>query len=272
MRIAFIGGGNMATSLIGGLIARGWDAPLITAADPVRAQTARLAAEFGVSVTDDNRAAARDADAIVLAVKPQQLPAVAHEIAAAIADRRRLAISIAAGIRVAELRGWLGEAAAVVRAMPNRPALVGRGITALYCGAEVLPKERDRAAAILGSCGETVWLDAEAQIDIVTAVSGSGPAYFFLLMEALEDAARAHGLPAATARRLAVVTAWGAGEMAARSGDDPATLRAQVTSKGGTTEAALAVLDAAGMRDIFSAAVAAGTRRSAELAATTRGE
>src|SRR5512134_1618893 len=272
MRIAFIGGGHMATSLIGGLIARGWDRARITVADPLAAQTERLAREFGVTTTADNAVAARSAETIVLAVKPQDMRAAAQEIAAAAAERRRLAISIAAGVRLADLGDWLGAATPIVRAMPNRPALIGRGITALYAGPGVRPEERERAAGILAACGETVWLDAESQMDVVTAVSGSGPAYFFLLMEALEDAARAHGLPPATARRLAVVTAHGAGQMAAESAVDPATLRVQVTSKGGTTAAALEVLDAAGVRGIFSEAVAAAARRSAELAAETGGQ
>jgi pyrroline-5-carboxylate reductase len=267
MRIAFIGGGHMATSLIGALRARGVDGASITVSDTLRERNEVLAREFAVVTTHDNAAAAAGADTIVIAVKPQDVRGVTGAISAAIADRRRLVISIAAGIRLADLARWLGPAAALVRAMPNRPALLGRGITALCASPDVRPGERARAEGVLSACGETLWIESEPQLDAVTAVSGSGPAYFFLLMEALEQAGRAQGLPADVARRLAVVTAAGAGEMAAAGHESPATLREQVTSKGGTTAAALEVLDAADLRGIFSAAVAAATRRAAELAA-----
>jgi pyrroline-5-carboxylate reductase len=267
MRIAFIGGGYMATALIGALRARETEAVTITVAEPVAARRDALAREYGISTTADNAAAARDADTVVIAVKPQDARRAATGIAAALADRRRLVVSIAAGTRLADLRRWLGASAALVRAMPNRPALVGRGMTALCAAPEVTADERVRAERILAASGETLWIESEPLLDVVTAVSGSGPAYFFLLMEALEEAGRAHGLPADIARRLAVVTAAGAGVMAATGNDAPAQLREQVTSPGGTTAAALAVLDAADVRGIFSAAVAAAARRAAELAA-----
>lgn len=267
MRIAFIGGGNMATSLIGALRARGVDASFITVAEPVGARSAALEREYGIRATADNVAAAAGADTIVIAVKPQDVRRVAAGIATSIADGRRLVVSVAAGIRLADLGRWLGGDVALVRAMPNRPALIGRGITALCAAPGVKRDERARAEQILAATGETLWIEAEPLLDVVTAVSGSGPAYFFLLMEALEDAGRAHGLPADIARRLAVVTAAGAGEMAAGGDASPAMLREQVTSQGGTTAAALAVLDAADLRGIFSAAVGAATRRAAELAA-----
>ncbi len=270
MRIAFIGGGHMATSLIGALRARGMDGASIIVSDALPERNEALAREFAVVTARDNSAAAAGADTIVIAVKPQDVRSVAVGISAAIADRRRLVISIAAGVRLADIARWLGSAAALVRAMPNRPALIGRGITALCASADVGTDDRARAESVLSACGETLWIESEPLLDAVTAVSGSGPAYFFLLMEALEDAGRAQGLPPDVARRLAVVTAAGAGAMAAAGREAPATLREQVTSQGGTTAAALEVLDAADLRGIFSAAVAAATRRAAELAAQNR--
>jgi pyrroline-5-carboxylate reductase len=194
------------------------------------------------------------------------MAAVARGIAAELALRRRLVISIAAGIRLQDLARWLGADVSLVRTMPNRPALIGAGITALYADATVLPSERQAVETILASCGATVWVETEEQMDVVTALSGSGPAYFFLLVEALEAAGIRLGLVPDTARRLAVETARGAGRMAAESSDSPAELRAQVTSRGGTTAAALQVLDSAGVRAIFAEAVAAAAHRSAELA------
>ena len=257
----------MATSLIGGLRARGVPAGDLTVADPVPKQLESLQRKFGVQVTADNVAAVRNADAIVLAVKPQEMASVARGIAAEVASRRRVVVSIAAGIRLQHLARWLGPDVPLVRSMPNRPALIGAGITALYAGGDgaggrAAHRRRHpggRAARRSGSTRRT-------QMDVVTAVSGSGPAYFFLLVEALETAGIGLGLAPATARQLAVETARGAGRWAAESTETPAQLRAQVTSKGGTTAAALEVLEAAGVRAIFAEAVAAATRRSAELA------
>lgn len=266
MRITFIGGGHMATSLVGGLRAQGVPATELTIADPVPEQLEKLRRQFGVRVTTDNVAALGDADAVVLAVKPQEMAKVARGIASAVRSRRRLVISIAAGIRLQDLARWLGPEVPLVRTMPNRPALIGAGVTALYASEGVSADERRTVEQVMAACGATVWVATEDQMDVVTAVSGSGPAYFFLLVEALEAAGIAQGLSPATARRLAVETARGAGRMAAESQDSPAELRAQVTSKGGTTAAALEVLETAGVRGIFAAAVAAATRRSAELA------
>jgi pyrroline-5-carboxylate reductase len=266
MRIAFIGGGNMTTSLIGGLLGDGTDAGTIAVADPVPAQLKRLQEDFGVRGFHDNTDAVADAEVVVLAVKPQQLAGVAKGIAAELGGQRRLVISIAAGIRLDDLQRWLGAGCAIVRAMPNRPALIGAGVTALFAADCVSAAERRNAEAILGACGATVWLTQESQMDAVTAVSGSGPAYFFLLAEALEQAGVQLGLPAATARLLAVETARGAGSMMAQGRASPAELREQVTSTGGTTAAALAVLDRAGVRDIFVLAVNAAAQRSAQLA------
>lgn len=262
--LAFIGGGNMARSLVGGLIARGAAPHRIIVADPAASQRATLEETFGVRVTPDNEAAVRDADVIVLAVKPQDLREVAERLAPAL-TRRPLVISIAAGIMSRDLQRWLGGLP-VVRAMPNRPALQNCGVTGLYAPAAVDAGARRLAADILGAVGVTVWVDEESQMDAVTAVSGSGPAYFFLLIEMLEEAGIGLGLDPAVARTLAVETAHGAGCMARQSPDTPAMLRQQVTSKGGTTEAALLYLESHDVRAIFTAAVAAAARRSAEMA------
>jgi pyrroline-5-carboxylate reductase len=266
MRIAFIGGGNMSSALIGGLLARGVAAGDLSVADPSVAQLERLRREFGLNATSDNVEAVRGSDLVVLAVKPQDMARAAGSLAAELASRRRIVVSVAAGIRLENLAGWLGGAVPLVRAMPNRPALIGAGVTAAYASPGVTPAERAAAEEILSAAGPLVWLAEEAQLDAVTAVSGSGPAYFFLLVEALEDAGAALGLPRATARLLAVHTALGAGRMAAESADSPGVLREQVTSRGGTTAAALAVLEDADFRGLVQRAVAAAAHRSAELA------
>jgi pyrroline-5-carboxylate reductase len=266
MRIAFIGGGHMTTSLVGGLRARGLAGADICVSDPVSAQRERLTTDFGVQATPDNATAVREADLVVLAVKPQDMAAAAQSIAAELATRRRIVVSIAAGIRIANLLQWLGDGTPVVRTMPNRPALIGAGITAACAGPGVGHADRAIVERVLSTAGPLVWLDDESLLDVVTAVSGSGPAYFFLLVEALEDAGASLGLPRDVARQLAAHTALGSGRMVTESPDPPASLREQVTSKGGTTAAALAVLERAGLRDTFAAAVAAAARRSAELA------
>lgn len=265
--LAFIGGGNMARALIGGLLAAGRDAATIRVADPQPAARRELEAAFpGITALDDNASAARGAATWVLAVKPQHMRAVATGLATLAQAARPLVVSVAAGIRVADLLRWLGEEVPLVRTMPNRPALLGSGITALFAGASVTTGQRARAERIMAAVGAHLWVDDESLMDAVTAVSGSGPAYVFLLVEMLEAAATAEGLDAAAARRLAVETVYGAARMARELGEDPATLREQVTSRGGTTAAALAVLEGAGIRGTFAAAVHAGTLRSRELA------
>jgi len=266
--ICCIGGGHMARALIGGWVASGVPAARIHVADPDAAQRALLAGAFaGLGVHAANADAAARAPVWLLAVKPQQMRAAASALAPLVATARPLVISVAAGIRAADLARWLGAGATVVRCMPNRPALIGAGVTALYAAAGVDAPQRKIAEALLGAVGSVVWVGAEDELDAVTAVSGSGPAYFFLLIELIEAAAVAQGLEPAVARRLAVETAYGAARLARESRDDPATLRAQVTSPAGTTAAALAVFDAADLRAIVAAAVAAATRRSRELAA-----
>lgn len=264
-RLACIGGGNMARALLGGWLRQGWSADRITVSEPLADSRAALAREFGVQVAADNAAAAAKADVLLLAVKPQVLRAVCTALAPVLAGRPPLVVSIAAGVRVAAIAEWLGGQVPVVRCMPNTPALVGEGITALYAGGEVDAAQRAFTGQLLAAVGETVWIDAETQLDAVTAVSGSGPAYFFLLMEALLDGAIAQGLEPSIARRLVLKTAAGAASLALASEEAPGVLRQRVTSPGGTTQAALEVFEAGGLRATALAAVAAATRRGAEL-------
>lgn len=265
-KLTFIGGGNMAAALIGGLIRRGLPATHLLAADPSADTLARLSRDFGIPTCIDNAEAVREAEVVVIAVKPQQIRTVCLTLAPAL-GARPLVISVAAGIPHAALSRWLGSGVPVVRTMPNRPALNGFGATGLYAPSSVGAAHRALAESIMAAVSATVWVHHESQMDTVTALSGSGPAYFFLFMEALENAARERGLPADVAHQLTLATAYGAARMARDSSDSLAALREQVTSKGGTTAAALAVLDAAGLRAIVAHAVAAADRRSAELAA-----
>jgi pyrroline-5-carboxylate reductase len=261
-RLAFIGGGNMAAALIGGLIKRG----RIVVSDPSGPQRERLVRDYGVTGAPDNASAAAGAEVVIMAVKPQQMRAVSLALRAHLADSRPLLISVAAGIPHAALTRWFGAEVPVVRTMPNRPALNGFGATGLYAPAGVGAAHRALAESIMAAVSATVWVEHESQMDTVTALSGAGPAYFFLFMEALEAAAHERGLPVDIAHKLTLETAFGAAQMARHSDESLATLREQVTSKGGTTAAALAVLDAAGFRATVAHAVAAAERRSAELA------
>jgi pyrroline-5-carboxylate reductase len=263
--IAFIGGGNMARALIGGLIARGRAAQSIVVADPLDAQLDALRSAYEVRVTRDNGAALRGASIVVLAVKPQELRAVVTSMREELLANRPLLISVAAGVRTSAIQRWAGGLA-VVRSMPNRPALQGCGITALYATPDVDANGRRDAEQLLASVGTTLWVTRESDMDIVTAVSGSGPAYFFLLIEMLEEAAIELGLSPEISRKLATETAFGSGAMARDAKEAAAVLRQQVTSKGGTTEAALRHLDSNGVRRLFLEAVTAAARRSAQLA------
>jgi pyrroline-5-carboxylate reductase len=272
-RLAFIGGGNMAAALISGLTKRGVSAERMVVADPSEEQLKRLVRDYAVKTAADNASAVQGAEVVVLAVKPQQMRAVALGLAPHLAASSQLAasppllISVAAGIPHASLARWFGPHIPVIRTMPNRPALNGFGATGLYAPIGVGAAYRALAETIMAAVSATVWVEHESQMDTVTALSGSGPAYFFLFMEALEAAAHERGLPTDIAHRLTLETAFGAAQMARQSPDSLATLREQVTSKGGTTAAALEVLDAAGLRAIVAHAVAAADRRSAELAA-----
>jgi len=266
-KLAFIGGGNMAAALISGLTKRGLPAERVMVADPSQEQLQRVARDYGVQTAADNAGAVQGAEVVVLAVKPQQMRGVALGLAPHLASSRPLVISVAAGIPHASLARWFGPQIPVIRTMPNRPALNGFGATGLFAPAAVGAAYRALAETIMAAVSATVWVEHESQMDTVTAVSGSGPAYFFLFMEALEAAAHERGLPTEVAHRLTLETAFGAAQMARQSADSLATLREQVTSKGGTTAAALEVLNAAGLRAIVAHAVAAADRRSAELAA-----
>ncbi len=263
-RIAFVGAGNMATSLIGGLIARAVPAARISASEPFAEQRERVAREHGIAVFEDNAAAVAGADIVVLAVKPQVMKEVCLALAPALpADA--LVVSIAAGIPCASLERWLG-AKAIVRCMPNTPALLREGASGLYANARTSVAQRAQAEALLEAVGLALWLDEEAQIDAVTAVSGSGPAYFFLLMEAMTAAGERLGLSAESASLLARQTALGAARMALASDVDPAELRRRVTSPKGTTEAAIKTFQAGGFEALVEQALQAAAHRSAELA------
>jgi pyrroline-5-carboxylate reductase len=264
--IGFIGGGNMARSLAGGLVDSGWAPARIRIAEPDADKREALTGMLGVACTAENPAVAEWADVLVLAVKPQVLHEVCDAIAAAVQSRRPLVVSIAAGVRSNDIERWLGGNLPVVRVMPNTPALVGSGASALFANAQVSAGQRDRAESILRAVGVTAWLDDEPLMDAVTALSGSGPAYFFLLMEAIEDAGRELGLDADTARLLTLETAFGAAKLALESDDSPAELRRRVTSPGGTTEAALAALEQGGLREVVARALRAAADRGRSLA------
>jgi pyrroline-5-carboxylate reductase len=265
--IAFIGGGNMARSLIGGLIARGRAAEAIHVAEPVEPLREALAHDFGVHAGADNADAASAARVWVLAVKPQVMRAVCEALAPLAQTSRPLVISIAAGITAAQLARWLGGSMAVVRTMPNTPAMLGAGVTGLFATPEVDANGREQAANLLTTAGKTVWIDDEAKMDAVTATSGSGPAYIFLLAEAMEAAAIAEGLPADAARTLVLETVLGAARMLTESGEDPAELRRRVTSPGGTTQAAVETFEAGGFRDLVALAIRNATERGRQLSA-----
>ncbi len=264
--IGFIGGGNMAAALIGGLVADGMPGNQVWVSDPGAQRREQLAQQFGVNATEHNRELLAQVDVAVLAVKPQVLRDVCQELAASLSQHRPLFLSVAAGTRAGDIERWLGGATALVRTMPNTPALVQSGATALFANSLVSEQQREQAEAIMRAVGLTLWVDDEKLMDAVTALSGSGPAYFFLVMEALEQAGNALGLPADTARLLALQTAFGASKMALESPDDCATLRQRVTSPGGTTEAALKVLEERDLRGIFEAALKAARDRGVELA------
>jgi pyrroline-5-carboxylate reductase len=263
-RIAFLGGGNMAASLIGGLLAAGHPPQRIQVAEIGAGRRAWLQREFGVGVHEHAAAAAVQSDAVVLAVKPQQMREAVHGLQLAPGT---VVVSIAAGLRLASLQRWLGDGLHYVRSMPNTPALLGAGISGLYAAPSTPQSARQLAENILGAAGDCVWLEDESQMDAVTALSGSGPAYYFALTEALREAGVALGLAPQTAARLARQTFIGAARMADGE-DDVAVLRARVTSKGGTTEAALQRLEAGGLRALFKDALTAAAHRGAELGAT----
>lgn len=260
--IAFIGGGNMAGALVGGLLRAGMDAADIAVLEPSAERRAALVRSFGVEVQPAPGAWLEDAKLVVLAVKPQQMREAVQQVAPSIA--RATVLSVAAGVRARDIARWLGHGR-VIRAMPNTPAMIGAGITGVVALAEVDAAARSLAQRVLEAAGSVLWLDDERQLDPVTAVSGSGPAYVFRFIEALEAAAIARGLSAATARALAIQTVLGAAQLAATSDEAPAVLRERVTSKGGTTAAALARLDQGDFMGLVAAAVGAADLRASEL-------
>lgn len=263
MKVCFIGGGNMASAMIGGLLNSGVDSSGISVVDVDPGQRERLSDRFGVQAFETPAPALAGSDCVVLAVKPQQVQSVARTLAALL--HGQLVVTIAAGIRSVDLSRWLGDYSRVARAMPNTPALVGMGISGLYAGPALAAADRLQVERILGAVGSVLWVGQESLIDGVTAVSGSGPAYVFLLIEALEAAAGQVGFDAAQSRQLALATFAGAATLAARDAEPPATLRARVTSRGGTTERGVAALESGGVRSVVAQAVLAANQRAVEL-------
>ena len=264
--ITFLGCGNMGTSLISGLIANGYPASSLCGVDPDENQRRRLAGRHDVRSAATIAEGVSGAGVIVLAVKPQTIGAALAEVRQSLQAERPLALSIAAGVRIATISKALGGGCPVVRAMPNTPALLGAGATGLYAAEDVSASHRETATQIMQAVGVTVWLDDESLLDAVTAVSGSGPAYFFLVVELLEKMAAEMGLSREQARLLSVETAFGAARMLKETGEDAATLRQRVTSPGGTTEKALQVFSDSGLEPLLRRALAACRDRSAELA------
>lgn len=266
-RIGFVGGGNMTLAIAGGLLNSGFPCAQIAIAEPAAGQRARLAAALpGVHIGSDNAALAAGVDCLVLATKPQVLAAVCRGLADVAQANSLLVISIAAGVRSAAIAGWLGGGLAVIRVMPNQPALLGLGASALFANDAASAADRELAATIMRAVGQLVWVDSEADIDAVTAISGSGPAYFYLLIDMLIKTATALGLDAAAARTLAVQTAVGAAALAADSDAPMDELIARVRSPGGTTAAALDSLEQHDVRAIFAAALQAARDRAIHLA------
>jgi pyrroline-5-carboxylate reductase len=263
LTITFIGGGNMATALIGGLVARGAAASDITVVEPLHEARARLAEQFGVECLASTADAARFGDIVVLAVKPQQMREACHALRPHLGDRPVL--SIAAGIRLADIARWLGGTTRLARCMPNTPALIGAGISGVYARPEVDAASRGRIQTILEAAGKVVWVEDEALLDPVTALSASGPAYVFYFLEALQQAAVEMGLPPDVGSVLAVEMVRGSAELAARSSEPASTLRERVTSKGGTTERALASMQADHVKEAIVRALHAANRRAHEL-------
>jgi pyrroline-5-carboxylate reductase len=264
--IAFIGGGNMTRSLVGGLVAAGTPSRTISVSEPQLELRNNLQKDFDINVHADNLSAATGTRVIILAVKPQVLQQVVVPLGSLVAEHQPLLVSVAAGVTAASIERWIGGQPALVRVMPNTPALVGAGISALCANSKVSAGQRELAETIMSAVGQTVWVEDESLMDIVTAVSGSGPAYFFYVMQAINDAAVSGGLDAETARLLTLETALGAARLALESAEDPGTLQKRVTSPGGTTEAAINILDSSRVSKVFQNAVSAASIRGGELA------
>lgn len=263
MKITFLGGGNMAIALVGGLIQRGFAPHDLSVIEILPEARERLNAQFAINTFAEASTEALSCDVLVLAVKPQQMRTALAGLPTGAA--RPLIVSIAAGLLVGDLARWMNGHRRIVRAMPNTPALIGASMTGLYADPSVNSEDRKRAEAILGAVGETIWVDNESLIDSVTAISGSGPAYVFLFLEAMQEAARELGLPAETARTLAIQTVLGSAQLAEQSTDSVDILRERVTSKGGTTEAALKKKAELGVKAGLIAGMHAAAERSREL-------
>ncbi|EDM47191.1 pyrroline-5-carboxylate reductase [Marinobacter algicola] len=264
--ISFIGAGNMASAIIGGMLDSGFKAANIWVSAPDDNHLQSIRKQFGVSVTTDNRYCAEQADMVVLAVKPQVMASVCSDIAPVVQNTRPLMVSIAAGLEASTLDEWLGGGLPLVRVMPNTPSLVGKGAAGLYANDQVKEKQKAMVESVFNSIGSALWVDDESLLHAVTALSGSGPAYFFLMLEALEEAATDAGIAGETARALAIQTMAGAAEMAGRSEHDPGQLKRNVMSPGGTTEQAIQAFEEGGMRDLVKKAYSAAYKRSGEMA------
>ncbi|HED17519.1 MAG TPA: pyrroline-5-carboxylate reductase [Gammaproteobacteria bacterium] len=265
-KITFIGGGNMCASLLGGLITDGWPSSHLHAVEPDTTRRDALQTRFNIQVSPEADNAAQQAAVVVLAVKPQVMQSVCVTLAESVQQHKPLIISIAAGIHLDDIERWLGGNLAIVRSMPNTPALLQSGATALYANTRVDNDQKQTAETILRAVGLTLWLDDEHMLDAVTALSGSGPAYFFLMMEAMQDAAIKLGLDPQQARLLTLQTAFGAAKMALESDQDAAELRHRVTSPGGTTESAISVFESGNYQQLVEQAMTAARDRATELA------
>ena len=271
-KISLIGGGNMATSLIGGLIDNEVTPEQITVSDPDMGRQAFLSKTFGVSVAKSNTEAIIDAATVILAVKPQVLSIVANELAVEIEKGRPLIISVAAGVKESNIRGWLNFEASIVRVMPNTPALIGLGASGLYANEFVSTVQRQRAERIMAAVGLTEWVNKEELLDAITALSGSGPAYCFLLLELMAQTGEKLGLKSELAQRFAKQTMLGAATMADRSSESLTTLRQNVTSPGGTTERALAIFKEGSLEKLVHRAITGAHDRALELGDSIEGE
>ena len=272
-KVGLIGGGNMARAIGGGLLRGGMRATDLMIAEPLAEQCERLREElYGALVTEDNRLVAKRAEILLFAVKPQILKPVCRELVEEVQATRPLIMSIAAGPKIDDIDEWLGGGLSVVRVMPNQPALIDQGISALFANERTSDERREQAERIMTAVGHAVWLDSESKMDAVTAVSGTGPSYFYLLIDVMIQSAMHYGIDAETARTLAVETARGATALAAAETESMATLIERVRSPGGTTTAAFEHLDQADARGIFAAAIEAAEARAAELAREAAGE
>ena len=263
--VAFVGGGNMASAIVGGLLKSGWQSDLIRVSDPLKAQRDSLENDYGITCFEVNSQCIQDVDVIILATKPQKLREVIGSIREQVSLRKPTIISIAAGISIASITRWIGSPMPLIRVMPNTPALVNRGVSGLFANAQCSEEQKSLAGRIMQAVGQVVWVGQESDIDIVTGISGSGPAYFFKMMEIMIETAQTHGLDKDTATTLVLETAAGAAQLAINSADGPAALRRKVTSPAGTTEAALVTMESMGIDLTITKGIDAAIARSETL-------